>query len=84
MDVLAKITCEDCGSFIVSATNRISVFMVGVKGRGVTLSLATTCQFCDEPIVEDISLEMAKRLIEKGVPIFSWHDGQKHEKVNSE
>jgi len=84
MDVIAKITCEDCGSFIVSATNRVSVFIMGVKGRGMTLSLATTCQFCVQPIIEEISLEMAVKLAEKSVPIFSWHDGKKHEKVNSE
>jgi hypothetical protein len=84
MDVIAKITCEDCGSFIVSATNRVSLFVMNVKGRGMTISLITTCQFCEQPIIEDISVELAKKLAEMDVPVFSWHDGQKHEKVSSE
>lgn len=84
MDVIAKITCVDCGSFIVSATNRVSLFIMNVKGRGMTISLITTCQFCEQPIIEDISVEMAKKLAKMDVAIFSWHDGQKHEKVSSE
>ena len=82
MDIIAKVTCNDCGNFIVSGANRIALFAMKVKGKGPAFTIATACQFCDQPVIEEVSLEVAQKIAERGVSVFSWHDGKKHEKVN--
>jgi hypothetical protein len=62
--------CEDCGDFLVAMPNLLSLFVIDDD-----LYAITRCPYCDRVIKNNCEIEVAELLIEQGVKLFNWNDG---------
>ena len=66
MSPFCKIRCEDCGPYLVADPDFITIFFLfEVLGRGPSYMLAGMCPYCNRGIVENISEEDARPIIDQ-------------------
>jgi len=66
---ICKLICENCGPSIILSSDFISVTKLGD-----VYSHVTRCKYCGSMKIEDIDIEMAEYLMDKGVVCNDWLD----------
>jgi hypothetical protein len=70
-DPLCVFGCDDCGDFLVAMPEFLSLFVVDDD-----IYAFTRCPYCDRVTKNDCDLDVATALIDRGVKLFNWNDGE--------
>jgi hypothetical protein len=72
LEPLCIFGCEDCGDFIVAIPEFLSLFVVDDD-----IYAMSRCPYCDRVTKNNCDMDVAEVLIERGVTLFNWNDGEK-------
>lgn len=63
-------SCEDCGDFLVAMPKHISMFTIDDD-----IYAFSRCPYCQRVMKNNCDIDIAEHLIERGVKLFDWNDG---------
>jgi hypothetical protein len=72
LEIVCIINCDDCGKSVIIDPTYVTIFI----GDENLATAAALCSHCERPVVEDISIELAKSMSEKNVKVLSWLNGE--------
>lgn len=72
LEPLCIFGCEDCGDFVVAIPEFLSLFVVDDD-----IYAMSRCPYCDRVTKNNCEMDVAEVLMERGVTLFNWNDGEK-------
>lgn len=70
MNPICTIECENCGKFAIMHENGLSIFLLDKEFFAMS-----RCPFCDRPVRDSVSKQVAMTLFYEGVNIFDFATG---------
>lgn len=70
LDVICVVDCDDCGKSVIIDPTYVSLLISD------SITAAAICAHCERPVIEEVTQELARDMMSKGVRALSWMSGE--------